>query len=149
MKEKVFINSTLAKNEKILFTYDLHWIVWLRVFLLFIVGLLTLPILIGVIFLIAAIFSILSIKGTEYGITDKKIVGKTGFIFRRNIDLRLNKIESVILDQGIFGRMFGYGHIVFNGTGSGKNGFLFVQNPMLVKNQINQVLEDIEEKNKQ
>ena len=107
MKEKVFINSTLAKNEKILFTYDLHWIVWLRVVLLFIVGLLTLPILIGVIFLIAAIFSILSIKGTEYGITDKKIVGKTGFIFRRHIDLRLNKIESVILDQGIFGRMFG------------------------------------------
>lgn len=143
-----FINSSLTKDEKVIFIYKLHWIVWLKVIFLFLFGLLTLPFFIGIFFLIASITSTLAIIGTEYGITNKKIIGKTGFIFRKNIDLRLNRVESVILDQGIFGRMFGYGHVVFNGTGSGKNGFLFVENPMLVKNQINQIIEDNETKNK-
>jgi len=143
-----FINSSLTKDEKVIFIYKLHWIVWLKVIFLFLFGLLTLPVFIGIFFIIASIISTLAIIGTEYGITNKKIIGKTGFIFRKNIDLRLNRVESVILDQGIFGRMFGYGHVVFNGTGSGKNGFLFVENPMLVKNQINQIIEDNETKNK-
>lgn len=141
-----FINSSLTKDEKVIFIYKLHWIVWLKVIFLFLFGLLTLPVFIGIFFIIASITSTLAIIGTEYGITNKKIIGKTGFIFRKNIDLRLNRVESVILDQGIFGRMFGYGHVVFNGTGSGKNGFLFVENPMLVKNQINQIIEDNETK---
>lgn len=139
-----FINSSLTKDEKVIFIYKLHWIVWLKVIFLFLFGLLTLPVFIGIFFIIASITSTLAIVGTEYAITNKKIIGKTGFIFRKNIDLRLNRVESVILDQGIFGRMFGYGHVVFNGTGSGKNGFLFVENPMLVKNQINQIIEDNE-----
>ena len=56
----------------------------------------------------------------------------------------MKKVESVILDQSILGRLFGYGHVVFNGTGSGKSGFLFIENPTLAKNQINQIIENIE-----
>lgn len=147
MSNNTFINSSLSKNEKILHTYSLHWIVWVKVAFLTIIGLATLAFGIGLLFLICAIFSVLGILGTEYGVTNSRIIGKTGFIFRRNVDLRLTKVESVILDQGIFGRMLGYGSIVFNGTGSGKNGFLYINNPTLAKNQINQIIDDTENKN--
>ena len=102
-----------------------------------------------VMFFIIALCSALNIIGTEYAITNKRLIGKTGFIFRNNVDIRLVKLESVILDQSILGRLLGYGNIIFNGTGSGKSAFLYVRNPMIVKNLINQTLEDMENSKKQ
>lgn len=143
-----FINSSLSKNEKVLHTYKLHWIVWVKVVIFGLIGLGLLQVhglgFAGGLILLVTLFSVLGIIGTEYGVTNSRIIGKSGFIFRKNVDLRLKKVESVILDQSILGRLFGYGHVVFNGTGSGKSGFLFIDNPTLAKNQINQIIENIE-----
>lgn len=154
----IFINATLSKNEEIKSLFPLHWIVWLKVVFPSILFLFTLPLAIyhndtygsmafwffPIVFLFVAVCSALNIIGTEYAITNKRLIGKTGFIFRNNIDIRLVKLESVILDQSILGRIFGYGNIVFNGTGSGKSAFISIDNPMLAKNLINQILEDLE-----
>lgn len=158
----IFIGATLSKNETIKSLFPLHWIVWLKVIFPALLFLLSIPVSVGysaasnsnalwffpIIFLITAVCSTLSILGTEYAITDKRLVGKTGFIFRNNIDIRIAKLESVILDQSIFGRIFGYGNIIFNGTGSGKSAFICIDNPMMAKNLINQILEDLENNTK-
>lgn len=153
-----FITSTLSKNEEVKALFHLHSIAWIGI-----IAPLVLAVIAGIgciaassiqgagglwifplFMVVMALCAYLGMISTEYGVTNKRVVGKTGFIFRKNIDIRLNKIESVVLDQGIFGRIFGFGSIVFNGTGSGKSVFLNIDNPLQAKNVINQILEDME-----
>lgn len=69
---------------------------------------------IGIIFWIIAFLNWWS---TELAITDRKIIAKYGFISRKTIELRLDKVETVSVDQGVFGRMFNYGTISVAGAG--------------------------------
>jgi len=70
---------------------------------------------------------------TEYGITSNKIIAKSGLIARRVDELKINKFEGSDVIQSILGRIFGFGDVVFSGSGSQKVKFLFVPNPVEVK----------------
>lgn len=59
----------------------------------------------------------------EFVITNKRIICKTGIFSRKTLEMNLNKIESVNVDQSIFGRMFGYGTITIIGTGGTRESF--------------------------
>ncbi len=54
----------------------------------------------------------------EFGVTNKRVCFKHGFISRNAVDLRLEAIETVQMGQSIFGRIFGYGAITLTGRGS-------------------------------
>ena len=77
---------------------------------------------------------------TEYAITNKKIVNKRGLIARSTDELLMKKVEGVDVKQGIQGRIFGYGDIVFTGTGNQSVVFKMVPNPIALKNQIQSVI---------
>lgn len=44
-------------------------------------------------------------RTTEIDVTDYRVIYKTGLIRRRTAEMNLNKIESVIVDQSILGRL--------------------------------------------
>lgn len=67
---------------------------------------------------------------SEFAITNKLIIIKVGLISRRTLEMNLSKIESVNVDQGILGRMLGYGTIVVIGTGGTKEPFASIADPM-------------------
>ena len=77
---------------------------------------------------------------TEYGVTDKKVMFKTGWIRRKTDELYTKKIEGVDVVQGIQGRMFGYGDLVFSGTGSQTVVFKMVPNPLEVKKLVQETI---------
>ena len=54
----------------------------------------------------------------EFGVTNKRVCFKHGFIKRTAVDLRLEAIETVGMSNGIIGRIFGYGSITLTGRGS-------------------------------
>ncbi len=54
----------------------------------------------------------------EFGVTNKRVCFKHGFIRRNAIDLRLEAIETVGISNGIIGRIFGYGNLTLTGRGS-------------------------------
>jgi uncharacterized membrane protein YdbT with pleckstrin-like domain len=54
----------------------------------------------------------------EFGVTNKRVVFKHGFISRKATDLRLEAIETVGVSNGIIGRIFGYGNLTLTGRGS-------------------------------
>ncbi len=56
--------------------------------------------------------------GTELGLTDRRVIAKTGFIRRDTIEITLGKIESIQIAQSIPGRIFNYGTITMAGTGA-------------------------------
>lgn len=97
----------------------------------FIVGLALTPFYgIGLLIIIS---SYITYKTTEYAITNKKVLMKRGFIRRRTDELMLKKVEGVDVDQGIQGRILGYGNLVFQGTGGQLVTFFMVPNPLAKK----------------
>ncbi len=57
---------------------------------------------------------------TELGITSKRVFFKSGLLSRTVIELKLNRIESITIHQGIFGIIFNYGTIKIIGMGGVK-----------------------------
>jgi uncharacterized membrane protein YdbT with pleckstrin-like domain len=69
----------------------------------------------GIIFwLIAAI----KYYTTELGITNKRVIAKTGLIMRNTVEIKLDKIESIRINQGVLGRIFNYGSVIVAGAGN-------------------------------
>ena len=50
-------------------------------------------------------------KTSEFAVTTKRVIIKVGFIRRRTMELLLGQVEAIGVDQGILGRIIGYGTI--------------------------------------
>ncbi|QXX73306.1 PH domain-containing protein [Methylovirgula sp. HY1] len=55
---------------------------------------------------------------TEIAVTTHRVIYKRGFITRHTDEMNIDKIESVIVDQSILGRLLGYGTLDIRGTGA-------------------------------
>lgn len=73
--------------------------------------------IVGVVrFLVALMVS----KTTEMGVTNRRLILKTGLVSRFIDELPIENIEAVEVSQSIIGRILGYGRITAHGTGDGK-----------------------------
>jgi uncharacterized membrane protein YdbT with pleckstrin-like domain len=109
-----YVENNLIKDEHVEFETTYHWIIFFSlraVFTLF-------------------ISPLLDRYADEFAVTNKRVIVKTGLISRRTLEMNLNKIESVNVDQSIFGRLFGYGTITIIGTGGTKESFPNISEPL-------------------
>ena len=125
-----YIENNLLEGETILYRAYLHWIVfiwpmfWFFIAIIFLSGGSYLNIIGGLFMLFAistGIISFINYKTSEFGITNKRVVVKVGFIRRESLEVLLNKVEGIQVDQGIMGRILGFGSIVISGTGGTKD----------------------------
>lgn len=82
------------------------------------------------------IYAIIYRWTTELAITEKSVVGKWGLIRRDTVELRINKVESIRLNQGIIGRMLGYGTVIVVGTGSSSAPIKYIKQPVRFKKEL-------------
>lgn len=75
------------------------------------------------------------ILSTKLEITDTMIIGKKGIIKTESMESPINKVTSVKVNQGFFGKLFKYGDIYIN-TPSGEYSFQCLANAEEVKNYI-------------
>jgi len=74
--------------------------------------------------------------------TNKRVVRRTGIINVTTEELNRERIESVEMRQSILGRIFNYGDILFSGTGTSKLVFKFINQPRLMKQIIDAVINE-------
>lgn len=122
-----YVDKMLGSQERVILEFKIHWIRFIF------------PVLLS--FAIIGIPSLIRLLYTQYVLTDKRVILKTGFISRHTEELRLKKIETVEIRQGIIGRILGYGNIYITGTGTSYVLFDAVFNPMAVKRQIEDLLD--------
>jgi uncharacterized membrane protein YdbT with pleckstrin-like domain len=137
-----YLNKTLSSNETVVSNPKVSKWCLFNPYLLLILGILFSPITAGL-SLLTVIFPIMAHFyrwTTEYGVTNKKVMFKTGWIRRKTDELYTKKIEGVDVIQGITGRMFGYGDLVFSGTGSQTVVFKWVPNPLEVKKAVQETI---------
>lgn len=53
----------------------------------------------------------------EFALNNKRIIMKNGLIAIRTLELNLSKVESVLVNQTLVGRVLGFGDVVIIGTG--------------------------------
>ena len=87
-------------------------------------------------------------KTTELALTNKRIVAKFGFIKRETMELKLDKVESVQLGQGVLGRILGFGDVIVSGAGNPKAPIPYISNPMQFRTRVFEIQDELEEKTK-
>ena len=150
-----YVEGTLSQGEEIKEKVRLHWVnylfTWFLCLLVFLLVLLWLvdatlrqslecQIFVGVAVL-WAVYDYLRLATIEMVITNKRVICKKGIISVKTQELKTNKIESVEIKQSILGRIFGYGTLMFSGTGTAKVRFAAVDNPWVVKSQVETIIE--------
>ena len=84
-----------------------------------------------------------SYKTTEFAVTNKRVIAKTGWIRRRSLELLLTKVESIGVSQPIMGRVFNYGTITVVGTGGTREPFHNIVEPMGFRKRVNAQIEGL------
>lgn len=84
-------------------------------------------------------------RSIELAVTNQRVIAKFGFIRRRTIELKLEKIESLQVEQSILGRMLGFGSLRIAGAGTPQAPIPGITQPMEFKKQLNQIMEDLAE----
>lgn len=72
-------------------------------------------------------------KCSEFVVTNRRVITKTGFISRNAFEMRLEKIESINFRQSILGRLLKYGTLVITGTGDTAKSFKDIKFPLKFK----------------
>jgi uncharacterized membrane protein YdbT with pleckstrin-like domain len=78
---------------------------------------------------------------TEFAVTNRRVIAKTGFIRRHTLEMLLSKIESVSVKQGILGRLLNFGTVTVTGTGGTRESFRAIGDPIGVRKNINKIIE--------
>jgi uncharacterized membrane protein YdbT with pleckstrin-like domain len=73
---------------------------------------------------------------SEFAVTDRRVIIKVGVLRRRTLEMQLTKIEAVAVDQGIMGRIFGYGDIAVTGTGGTNERFAGIGDPLAFRRAV-------------
>ena len=97
------------------------------------------------IILLAWFFVFLSVLqhwlGTEVAATNRRVIIKRGIIARDVVELQLDRIEGVVVNQGICGRVFGYGTLAFSGVGTLKADIPYVNDPPAFRRNVLELME--------
>lgn len=147
-----YANSVLASDEQVVYETKLHTIIFvgpivvsLFLMLFFIGSLLSGDIGASLFFLVLAVLPLvlatLAYVGSEFVVTNKRLITKTGVISRSSSDMNFNKIEGLSVDQGIFGRMLGFGSIGVRGTGGFVQRFPRIDKPFQLKRAVDEAME--------
>lgn len=122
-----YVEGSLLPGEKVVATAEVHWMD-LVVATVFFWWLLIPPL---------ALSRMLT---TEIGVTDRRVIGKRGLIGRASIEAVLDKVSNIGVDQGIFGRMFGYGTVTVITAGE-RVAFVGIRQPADFRRAVTQQME--------
>jgi uncharacterized membrane protein YdbT with pleckstrin-like domain len=73
---------------------------------------------------------------TELVVTNRRVVYKRGLIRRFTAEMNMERIESVLVDQSILGRLFNYGTVTVRGTGGGMDELPDIEDPLTFRNNV-------------
>lgn len=142
--------SNLMPNEQLLVDADLHWIIFfwpvliscgLLYFIfkphnLFLVNYLAAG---GIAYLLGDV--LIRYISTHFTLTTARLIKKTGFLRTQSWEIGLHSIESVRLQQTLFGKIFGYGDVIVAGVGGDQILFSLVDDPSGFQQKIFQAME--------
>jgi uncharacterized membrane protein YdbT with pleckstrin-like domain len=125
-----YVDKSLAADEAILVRGRWPMAYWVGAWVqLIVLGILV----IGIVLFIAAV---IRMKTTEFAVTDRRVIFKSGWLTRTTEELAVESIEAVHLEQSIWGRLSRYGRIMVTGTGDSRVHFPPMAEPIAFRRAI-------------
>lgn len=95
---------------------------------------------------VKTIIAIIRYLNIELAVTNKRVIGKTGVIKTNAMDTPLNKVQTVSVSSGLWGKIFNYGKVRISLASLDSITFEFISHPeeykRLIMNQIDQYEQD-------
>jgi len=126
-----YLDESLAAGERVVARFELHWTARWRLIVFLLLAIPTLGIA-----LLAAAYEWLRLRSIEQGVTNRRVVRKTGIMSRETTELRLASIETIDLRQSAWGRLLGYGDVVLTGRGETAMRLQRLDAPLVAKRAI-------------
>ena len=143
-----YVHQHVMDDEEVVYQTHVHWIVFIPWFAVTI-GILSILFFVPnnemIVLIVRSIAGLFFMKATanlllywtsEYGVTSKRVLGKTGLIRIRSLDILLLKVEAIRLNQGLLGRILNFGDLIVTGTGGTMEVLYDVPDPLTVRNLI-------------
>jgi uncharacterized membrane protein YdbT with pleckstrin-like domain len=147
-----YVDSVLRPGEHVVARGELHWIIyasavgWLLAAIVCLLLSQRYPayawyfnVAAGAFAIVSALFAVRAWFDqwiTEIAVTNLRVIFKTGFIRRHTAEMNMDKVESVVVNQSILGRLLDYGTIHVMGTGEGIERLHKVKSPIALRNCI-------------
>jgi uncharacterized membrane protein YdbT with pleckstrin-like domain len=146
-----YIDRNLLEGERVVFRTRVHWMLFVAPFLFTVVVFLPaawflangpwsnftwVPLGLGVLLLLVAF---IKRQSSDFAVTNKRVMMKTGVFNTRSIELLLSKIEAIAVEQSFGGRILGYGDIVVTGSGGTRETFPQIQSPLEFRRAVQSV----------
>lgn len=160
-----YIDRNLIPGEQVVYRTRLHWIVifW-HVFFAGIFALAGAYLLSGapgttdlkgdpahyariggaILFVLALISILISFarrNSVEMAVTNKRVTVKVGMMSRSTEEMMLTRIESIMVDQSLLGRMLNYGTITLRGVGGTPDPFPKIAHPLEFRRRVQHQLD--------
>ena len=98
------LSENLQRNEEVVLEAKVHWAC-------LIIPIITSCLIIGIPSLISRLIAMFT---TELSLSNKRLVGKYGLINTKQMDSPLNKINTISVESGLGGKIFGYATVTVN-----------------------------------
>lgn len=136
-----YLEESLSRGEELHTVFRLSWVVWLRVVFWGVLAAACVSIALPLAALLAcvALGEWVKLRSIEQAVTNKRVILKTGIVSRKTEEMKLSSIETVEIQQSVWGRMFGYGTVKVTGRGLSDVVFKDVDDPMKVKRAIESI----------
>ena len=148
-----YVERVLQPGETIAYETSLHWLIYARAVVLLLLAIVCLAVagrfertvmyavelIAGLLALLAALSALRALiqrATTELAVTDRRVIYKTGILQRHTLEMNRSKIETVGVDQSVFGRLLGYGTIIVRGTGGSFEPIPFIGDPLTFRSHI-------------
>jgi uncharacterized membrane protein YdbT with pleckstrin-like domain len=154
-----YLDDHLLDGERIVYRARLHWTIFATSIVVVLLGV-TLGIILSIyepaywylgallvgIGLLLAIGPAINYTSSEFAVTNKRVLSKVGFIERESDETLLTKVEAIGVDQGIVGRLLGFGTVTITGTGGTEESFPKISKPLEFRRQIQNQVVALEER---
>ncbi len=152
-----YVDKILQPGESIRHVARLHWLIYLPAFIFALAALVVVALVLlgigdlepawrqfallaaaglGAVALYLFIRALIERLTTELVVTDRRIIYKRGLIRRFTAEMNMNKVETVLVDQSVLGRIFDFGTITVRGTGGGMEPLPNVEDPLTFRNHV-------------
>jgi uncharacterized membrane protein YdbT with pleckstrin-like domain len=149
-----YYTKVLQPDETVKVVGRLHWSIYLRALFVLAIAIALLlesdrlpdPVwqryarmaggVIGVLGILMLLGAWIRRQATEIVVTDRRVIFKRGLLSRHTVEMNVSKIETVDVEQGLSGRIWGYGTVLIRGTGAGFEPLIGVGSPLRIRNAI-------------
>ena len=128
------LSGNLQRNEVVVLEAKVHWAC-------LIIPIITSFLIIGIPSLISRL---IAMSTTELSLSNKRLVGKYGLINTKQMDSPLNKINTISVESGLGGKIFGYATVTVN-TASTIYNFKCIANAENFKQNVLEEMEKFDE----